>query len=234
MIDVRISVIIPCYNASRYIAEAIKSITSQLSSPTEIIVIDDGSTDGSSDIVRTFGAGVVLHCQANAGAGAARNTGVALARGEYLGFLDADDLWPASSLAARIAALESAPEIDCVFGRVEQFTSPDLDPQAAAAFRVDTAPTSARLAGTMLIGRAAFINVGGFDPLLRIGEMIDWWSRAEAKAISIRYIDQVCLRRRIHGNNTVLREAHRKSDYLHALKGALDRRRANEAERRRT
>ena len=123
------------------------------------------------------------------------------------------------------------PSVDCVFGRIEQFLTPDIDPQVAASLRVDTAPVSCRLPGAMLIRRAAFTRVGGFDPRLRIGEMIDWVSRAEVEGLSTRSIQDVCLKRRVHGNNTVLRDAHRKSDYLHALKAALDRRRAAEAER---
>ena len=226
----RVSVVIPCYNASRYIADAIQSIRSQSSLPVEIIVIDDGSTDCSSEIVRALDTPVQLHQQANAGGGAARNAGVELARGELLAFLDADDLWPSGSLAKRNSALDSSPSVDCVFGRIEQFVTPDIDPQVAAALRVDTAPVAGRLPGAMLIRRAAFIRVGGFDPRLRIGEMIDWVSRAEIKGLSMRSLDDVCLKRRIHGNNTVLKEADRKSDYLHALKAALDRRRATETE----
>src|SRR5690242_17253835 len=96
-----ISVVMPCYNTERHIGEAIDSILSQEIESVQVVVIDDGSTDRSADIARGFGKRVECKSQANAGIAAARNCGVALARGKYLAFLDADDIWMPGSLSLR-------------------------------------------------------------------------------------------------------------------------------------
>ena len=87
-----VSVVIPCFNNERYVGAAIESVLSQTFPPAEAIVIDDGSTDSSAAVVGRFPS-VTLLCQENAGAGAARNAGIARAVGEFIALLDADDLW---------------------------------------------------------------------------------------------------------------------------------------------
>ena len=88
-----VSCVVPCFDGERYLDECIQSILSQTHRPLEIIVVDDGSTDGSADIVRRFGDAVRYHRQENRGPGGACNTGVALATGEFVAFLEQDDLW---------------------------------------------------------------------------------------------------------------------------------------------
>lgn len=218
-----ISVVMPCFNAERYIGEAISSILAQAIQPLQIVVIDDGSTDRSPAMLRSFADRIECHSQANAGIGAARNAGIALARGRYLAFLDADDVWTPTSLALRLDRLEAG--VDCVFGGIEHFLSPELT--AADRERCGTVPTTmvGRFASSMLIERCAFDRVGLFDPALAIGEMFDWVARAEDARISIALIDDVVVRRRIHGNNTVIRRRSQQGEYLKALRGALARRR---------
>jgi glycosyltransferase involved in cell wall biosynthesis len=221
-----ISVIIPCYNAKAYLGEAIESALGQEAGPLEIIVVDDGSTDGSADVARRFGAAVRYEGQANAGIAAARNRGVELSRGRYLAFLDADDMWAPGSLAWRLAMLRAHPGVACVFGAVEEFLSPELDEEARARLCPAHAPQPGRLAGSMLIEREAFLRVGLFDPRLKVGETLDWVARADDARIPMRTGEAVVLRRRIHRDNTVTREKARRSDYLRALRASLARRRA--------
>ena len=122
----RISVLVPCYNAARYLAEALASVLEQQPSPDEVIVIDDGSTDGSTTIAESFGPPVRCVRQEQTGAAAARNHGVSLASGELVAFLDADDIWPHGSLATRLALLDGDRELDMASGLVKQFISPEL------------------------------------------------------------------------------------------------------------
>jgi glycosyltransferase involved in cell wall biosynthesis len=218
-----ISVVIPCYNTERYIAEAIESIFAQRIEHVQVIVIDDGSTDRSAEIARSFGERVICRSQPNGGIAMARNAGVALAHGRYLAFLDADDIWTEGSLALRHRYLRQHNE--CVFGGVETFISPELSAQQRAEFGDIPPARVARFTGTMLIEKAAFDRVGPFDPALNVGEMFDWCSRAEQKNIAITLIDDIVLRRRIHGGNTVLRLKDRQTDYLKALRSSLARRR---------
>jgi glycosyltransferase involved in cell wall biosynthesis len=221
-----ISVVIPCYNAEAYLAEAIESALRQEAGPLEVVVIDDGSTDGSAGVARRFGGAVRYEYQANAGISASRNRGVELAAGRYLAFLDADDVWPEGSLTLRLDMMRAYPGTACVFGAVEEFVSHDLHENPGSRMFLTHAAQAARLAGSMLIERDAFVRVGFFDPRLTVGETIDWVGRAEDAGISMRTADAVVLRRRIHRDNTVTRERARQNDYLRALRTTLARRRA--------
>lgn len=223
-----LSIVIPCYNAGRYLGEAIESVLVQRCTEPQIIVIDDGSTDDSAAVAGGFGRHVEVFAQSNAGIAAARNAGIARATGRHLAFIDADDLWTDVSLAARYAALARDAHADGVFGALQQFLCRRMDPQAASRIEFDAAPQVGRFAGTLLIRRDAFLRAGMFDTSLKVGEMLDWVSRAALAGVSITTTETVVMRRRIHGANTVLQQAPAASraDYLRALKAAIDRRRA--------
>lgn len=113
MIKGLVSVIIPTFNRADFVAEAIRSARAQTYAPTEIIVVDDGSTDDTARRVAAF-EGVAYHYQNNRGQGAARNRGLAAARGEFVASLDSDDLWDADFLARSVECLE-ARRLDFVF-----------------------------------------------------------------------------------------------------------------------
>lgn len=98
-----VSVVIPCYNGEAFLAEAIASTLEQSCAPTEVLVVDDGSSDASADIARAFGHPVRLIQQDNAGTAVARNNGIRQARGEWIALLDADDLWHPQKLHRQLA-----------------------------------------------------------------------------------------------------------------------------------
>jgi hypothetical protein len=125
----------------------------------------------------------------------------------------------------RAAELEQDPSLDCAGGLTEQFVSPELPEEVRRRLVCPPDAVAARLAGALLIRRTAFVRVGTFDPSLRLGETIDWIARADAARVTMRMVDAVVLRRRIHDANTGAQQAHRRSDYLRVLKAALDRRR---------
>src|SRR5258708_3362172 len=104
-----VSVIIPCYNGRRFLSQAIDSVLVQTIVPGEIIVVDDGSTDDSAEVAESYGPPVRVIRQANQGESAARNVGIAAARGDYLLFLDADDLLESQSLEILADAVNQAP-----------------------------------------------------------------------------------------------------------------------------
>jgi glycosyltransferase involved in cell wall biosynthesis len=216
-----ISVIIPCYNTVRHVKAALQSVLFQSHAPLEVICVDDGSDDGSAEAIQEagFGAGapVRLITQGRRGAAAARNTGVAAAKGEWLAFLDADDLWPQGSLSARVET-QRLSGADMVFGKVAQF----IDGEA----RDLDAGMPGRMAGSMLLRRAAFDRVGPFDEALATAETIDWVARARAAGVSEQACDALVLRRRIHGANTMLVHEGRDRDRLAVLRSAVARKRA--------
>ena len=104
-----ISVVIPVYNCERYLGMAIRSALTQTEPPGEILVVDDGSTDGSAAVARGFGAPVHCLSQPHAGLSAALNRGIERAHGTFLAFLDADDLWMETKLARQFDALAAGP-----------------------------------------------------------------------------------------------------------------------------
>jgi glycosyltransferase involved in cell wall biosynthesis len=218
----RISVLIPCYNAGPYIGEALESALGQTRPPHEVIVIDDGSTDDGADVVRGFGARVRYDLQDRRGIAAARNRALAQASGDWIAFLDADDIWPENSLAVRAECVEADPAVDFVFGLTEEFLDFEGVPGRLAPAR--RPPTAARVAGAALVRKRLFDDHGGFDTSLTLGEMIDWVARiTDAGARSVK-VDALTLRRRIHGGNTVRREVASQTDYLKVLRASLARR----------
>ncbi|MEW6544056.1 MAG: glycosyltransferase family A protein [Nitrospirota bacterium] len=112
---VSVSVVIPLYNAAEVVAETIHSVLAQTWTDREILVIDDGSTDGSADVVRTFGDQVRYYRFENAGVAKSRNRGIALSRGKYIALLDHDDLWDPTKLEKQVKVLEARPEVGLVY-----------------------------------------------------------------------------------------------------------------------
>lgn len=220
-----ISVVIPVYNAELYLAEAVQSILAQTLPVAEIILVDDGSTDGSAAVAQKFAPPVRLLSQPNAGAGAARNRGVQTAQGDLIAFLDADDLWTPDKLARQTQALAEG-QADMIFGAVQQFYSPELDAQARERIHFDAKPIQAYSAGTLLLSRASFLAVGAFAEQLRTGEFIDWYLRATHRGLSAVILPEVLLQRRLHMTNSGIVNRAGRSDYAQVIKAALERRRA--------
>ena len=218
-----ISVIVPVYNGEPYLAEALDSVMRQTYRPIELIVVDDGSTDRSAAVAKARSA-VRYSYQANQGIGAARNSGVTLATGTYLAFLDADDVWMPDKSGRQMEAFESDASLDMVFGHVQQFISPDLPDHLTRAIRCPSHSVPGRLPGAMLVRRDAFRRVGLFSAA--IGEVVDWMLRAQELGLKSRMLHEVVLRRRLHGANSVLRHPDVQREYAKYLKAALDRRRA--------
>lgn len=223
--SVSLSVVIPVRDGERYLAEAIASVLRQRPAPAEVLVVDDGSTDGSAAVAASFGDVVRCLPQPPRGIAAARNRGVAEARGTHLAFLDADDLWDDDRIAPQLALLEGPPEADLVGGLVEQFLSPDLPPDAAARLRCPPGREPALLPGTVLVRLDRFREVGPFDESLATGEFVEWMLRARAAGLREAMLDRRVLLRRIHGTNHGIVRRDAATDYLRVARAALARRR---------
>jgi len=223
-----ISVIVPVFNGAAYVGEALASIRAQTHAAAEIVVVDDGSRDDSAAVVQALGAAVRYQRQEHAGAGAARNHGVRLARGEWLAFLDADDLWAPEKLALQVQALAAAPALEAVFAHAENFHSPDLPPELRQRLACPPGAMPCTTPSAMLIRRAAFERVGGFDESGALGEVVDWYVRARAQDLVEAVLPQTLVRRRIHAHNTGRLRAAERGSYVRIAKAALERRRAVE------
>jgi len=220
-----ISVIIPVYNGERYLAEAIESVLAQTYRPIELIVVDDGSTDGSAEIVQQFGPPVRYHYQPNAGVSSARNSGVELARGELLAFLDADDLWVENKLTMQLRAFADDASLEISFGHVLQFHSPELTEEARQRILISKPLLSGCLPGTMLIRQSTFQHIGPFRTDQQIGQFIDWYARAQEQARKIKVLPEVLMQRRLHGANMGIKQHNHRDDYARMIGDVLRRRR---------
>jgi glycosyltransferase involved in cell wall biosynthesis len=214
------------YNGAPYLGEAIESVRAQDYEPTQLIVVDDGSTDGSAEVARGFPEVHVVR-QENGGNGAARNRAVEEAEGELYAFLDADDRFAPGKLTLQKAALDADPQLDMVFGHVREFLSPELDEQTRAILRPPAAePMPWTAPNLMLIRRESFHRVGPFATDVRVGVTVDWFARASEAGLRHLILPEVVLERRIHTQNNGLRERESRGQYLEVIRRAMERRRA--------
>jgi glycosyltransferase involved in cell wall biosynthesis len=210
----RVSAIVPAYNASAYLAEALDSALAQTFASLEIIIVDDGSTDATAAIADGYAAAYpgrvrVIH-QPNAGLPGARNTAIAAARGELLALLDADDVWLPDHLERVVAAFDAEPELALVHANIERIDASGRttetwprrwrnrkDPYAAVATRLEHVSCP-----TVVFRRRCVEEIGGFDPQFTgLGcEDRDLWLRIFER-YPVRYIDHVTARYRTHGSN---------------------------------
>lgn len=205
-----VSVIIPAYNGAATIGETIASVRSQTLTDWELMVVDDGSTDGTAAAVRAIaestGDGrITVISIANGGVSAARNFGAARSRGTYLSFIDADDLWTADKLEAQVRILRSRPGaavayswVDCVDGDgLVRVRRGGYSLGVGALQRKLTLIDTIESGSNVLVTRSAFEAVGGFDETLTHGEDWDLWLRLSARfAYAVVPAPQVLYRQR--------------------------------------
>jgi glycosyltransferase involved in cell wall biosynthesis len=224
--DPLVSVIVTVYNASLYLGEAIESVLAQTYRAFELIVLDDGSTDGSGDVAKRYGSAVRFARQERKGLGGARNAAVDLAQGSHFAFLDADDRFVPEKLERQMDVLDRDPETDMVFGHVTEFVSPDIAGSSSEARLRDTVhDVPWRMPNLMLIRRPSFVKVGPFSTTLRVGVGLEWYARAIDAGLKEAVPEFVVLERRLHASNNGIRERESRHQYLHILKQSINRRR---------
>lgn len=229
-----VSVVIPVRDGAAFIGEAIASARRQTRPPMEIIVVDDGSTDETAAVVRAIPGVRYLH-QVNRGPAAARNAAIALAGGDYVAPLDADDLWPEERLELLAARLDAEPDLGVVLGRQTLLADghaamPGWVPGTASGVRptaADPAPGDLpHPTGAFLARRSLFDRVGGYAEDLRHGEDTDWVLRVREAGVRVALVDDVVLVRRLHQDNLTLDEAGQRRAMFEVLQRRIARRRA--------
>jgi glycosyltransferase involved in cell wall biosynthesis len=198
-----VSIVIPVFNAERYLAEAIGSALAQSAPPMEVIVVDDGSTDGSAAIARRFAPAIRLIEAPHRGLAASRNLGIVEAGGAWLLHLDADDILLPDAVATLARRRDAGPPCDMVCGQFECFISPDMPPDALT-YRLPATPQGGHLTGVSLVDAAAFRIHGGLDESFQVNADLEWFVRARDRGARIRQTDDIVMRRRIHGRNMSL------------------------------
>lgn len=221
-----VSAIISVYNGETHLRETIQSVIDQDYPNLEIVIVDDGSTDGSAIVAREFLPCLHYHHQTNQGIAAAWNKGIELAQGDYFAINGADDLWTKQKISTQIDALNSNPAVDLVFGHVKQFHSPELSDEEKQKILCPDELMPGVSAGTMLIRRSSFFMVGEFDTKWRRGIFNDWFLRATELGLRTHMLPDLLMYRRLHRTNHGLINHDKSVDYIRMLKASLDRRRA--------
>ena len=221
-----VSVIIPVYNTERYVAEAVQSVLAQTYRPLEVICINDGSTDASLERLYSFGDAVrTIDLSENVGAAETRNIGAHASIGEYLAFMDADDLCEAEKIMWQMDAFDKNPSLDVCFTHLSCFISPELPEEVKQTRYCPPEPQAGYVAATVLMKRKVFDRVGDFDARWRVGEFIDWYTRAQEKGVRSLLLPDVLLRRRIHDRNMGVTTRGARGDYIRIAREALARKR---------
>lgn len=215
------SVVIPVYNGEKYIAQAIESALSQEVDNLEIIVVDDGSSDMTKEIVKGFKDSVSYIYQDNSGPSSARNTGIKHSHGKFIAFLDSDDLWAPDKLKIQLEKFNRYDELDIVLGfNVKgQFNS-----VTEINTMISNMPSRFSLYfGSALIRRSTFDEIGLLDEDLIMGEDTDWFYRAREMNRSICVHKDVVEYHRRHDSNLTNDKKRAVFYYLKMMKKAKDR-----------
>ena len=217
----KVSVIIPNYNYAYYVGEAIQSALEQTYQNIEIIVVNNGSTDNSMEVLRSFGNKIVVVDQTNLGQSGARNAGLTRSTGELIAFLDADDLWEPTKLEKQIGLLQ--PDTQLIYTGLSRFDSQsgltlssDLPTfRGVCISRFIENPGIAVVLGgesSALFTRELLSKVGEFDTALNISAGWDFFRRCSLFT-NFNYVPEVLARYRIHANNMSSSPKNRISDY---------------------
>ena len=216
-----VTVVIPVFDGAAFLADAVASVVEQEVPPHSVIIVDDGSTDATPELARALDGPIRYVRQENAGAGPARNRGAALSEPPFRAFIDADDLWMPGKLECQLAAFRDEPELDMVFGHVQPFVCETTPADIRARTQPPTGSIAGYHAGAMLVRRDAFNAVGPFDDRHRMGEFVEWFTRARRAGKRMNMLDDIVMRRRIHGSNQGRHQANYRTDLLRTLRGVV-------------
>lgn len=217
-----ISVIIPTFNRAAFLPTALDSVYAQTGVSVQVIVVDDGSTDETSQVMQAWAAKVTYLYQPNRGPAAARNRGLAAARGEWVAFLDSDDQWVTGRLGQQLALAAAYPTAQIIWGMLQVVR---LRTAEQPAVETVGGPTLQTQLGSALFRRLLFDidNVGRFDEALRTAEDVDWFCRAFERGVEVVAHQDVVALYLWHEHNLVANQAGDQGKAAHGLLHALAR-----------
>ena len=223
-----VSCIIAVFNGEAYLHEAIDSLLAQTYPELEIVVVNDGSTDGTANVIDRYGDRVRVLNQANCGVSIARNRGVAMSTGQLLCFLDADDRVDRRKIAMQVAAFRADAQLEFCDCHTSYFWSAEISAEArerdfrhAGPFWREALPCHI---SAWMFRRELWNRVGEFSPSLRYSEDTDWFSRARDLPMRRLTLDGVLTHRRLHaGNVTARRRAEQVASLAYILKAHRER-----------
>lgn len=208
----------PAYNAERFLEAAVESMLAQDYEPFEAIVVDDGSTDGTAEILERYDRLTVIH-QENQGPAGARNTAITAARGAFLTAFDADDLWPANRVSLQAGFLLDHPDVGCVLGRQEWINPPSWLGRDPVFGDLDGIPVS-----SAMMRREVVERVGWFDASFQHGEDMDLLVRLRESGVRIEILPEVVWYRR-YSEDQLTANAPEINPLLRSFRAKLERER---------
>ena len=220
-----VSVVVPVYNSERYLKDTLQSIYNQDYQPIEVIVVDDGSTDSSAKIAKSF-KNIRYIYQTNQGPSAARNTGINTSRGDFISFLDADDLWMPDKLSIQISYLLNHPGLGFVVAHRRMIIEQGIKKPLWYKEQIYQKDSVWLGAGAMVAWSSTFKEVGPYNPNYRLGENAEWLTRAKDAGVCYAILPETLLISRIHDKNLTHQLDEMRPNILRALKASIDRKRS--------
>lgn len=218
-----VTVIVPVYNGEKYLSDTLEKIFDQTYQPIEIIVIDDGSTDRSAGIVKSYPKVRYVY-QENRGVAAARNHGIELANGKFIAFSDQDDLWKSEKLEKQMRYLLAHPEVMFVISKRKLLLQPGVErpywlkEELLHSENVDYSPSS-------IVSRSSvFEKIGTFNPKFENASDADWFFRANDARIPKGIVPEVLYTKRIHEGNQSNKVGALHKEYLKLIRESVQKR----------
>lgn len=234
LVSVLVTAVIPAYNYARFVGRAVDSVLAQTHTPIECIVVDDGSTDDTPDVLARYGDRIRVIRQKNSGLSAARNTGITAARGEYVAILDADDWWAPTKIERQVACITSNPELAAV-GVGLELVGADMKVVRNLVMPQPTKDKAANLravavrklwvggSGSGLLARKSVLEkIGLFDTSLRAAEDWDMWLRLFAEH-HVANVQEVLVSIHWHGSGSFRNAALMEENQRRVVEAAIRR-----------
>lgn len=196
-----VTCVIPVYNGERFLSEAVASVFAQRGPSVDIIIVDDGSTDGTREVASRLGARVTYVHQDNAGPAAARNQGITRAQGDFIAFLDSDDIWHPDKTAIQLARFAGRPELAICTGHMQNFWAPEVEHEMQTLQDGRLTQIQPNLGSSFLARRSVFDTVGLLDPAFRHRDIQELILRATDSGLVAETLPDVLVKRRIHDAN---------------------------------
>ena len=225
MAEPTVSVVVPVCNGGKFLSACLESVFAQRHRPLEVIVVDDGSTDGSPGIARRFASVRVIQ-QPHTGVAAARNTGIEAASGEFIGFVDQDDLWTADKLAVQLPLMNARRELAFSLAHLRVFLEAGVPRPSWLQPEALDRPLPGFVTGTLLARSEIFSSFGRFDPTCGDASDAEWLLRARDESLPFEVLAEVLLEKRTHADNTSGQIEHCHRMMLEAVRRSVVRRRA--------
>jgi glycosyltransferase involved in cell wall biosynthesis len=226
MTAANVSVIIPVYDGAPFLRETLSSVLRQTRPPSEIIVVDDGSSDRSCEVAAEFARNLRYIRKENGGPASARNVGISASSSEFVAFIDQDDLWHPAKLERQIACFDQDSELDLCYTLVNLFWDLSLaEEERAYSGHRRTRRVPGYTMPTLLARRAAFERVGKLDEALTFGDGPDWAMRAMHGGLRIKLLSEVLLYHRMHSQNLTRQRERSEREFVQIVWSHLQRRR---------